>query len=222
MRVRDGPAAVRGDALRHDATGPAEAGKAAEEGAPSQKTCRPPRDIEPLAEGGFVLQAPLLAASRRRTRRRLSLGGRSPARPPPRPAADRLALADRDRGRCSRSAPASRSSPSTSSPTTRSRRRARASPASPRTSRRSPATSPDLVVISYDPSGLRRARCASSGSAWSCRRRPRTTWTEAYAEIRAARAAHRPRARRRRPLVALDEEADRRARRERAEAAPAA
>src|SRR5919201_85538 len=38
--------------LRHDATGP-RPGKAAEEGAPSQKTCRPPRTA-PLVEGGNV------------------------------------------------------------------------------------------------------------------------------------------------------------------------
>ena len=39
MQVRDGPAAVRGDALHAEATG-LRAGKAAREGAPSQKTCR--------------------------------------------------------------------------------------------------------------------------------------------------------------------------------------
>jgi hypothetical protein len=43
--------------LRHDATG-LRAGKAAEEGAPSQKTCRP-SSTEPLAEGGFVFKRPL-------------------------------------------------------------------------------------------------------------------------------------------------------------------
>ena len=54
MQVRDGPAAVRGDALpprRHWVSRP---GKAAGEGAPSQKTCCPPHNPEPLAEGGFV------------------------------------------------------------------------------------------------------------------------------------------------------------------------
>ena len=60
--------------------------------------------------------------------------------------ADRVALADRDRGCCSRSARASRSSPSTTSRTTRRARRARSSPASRRTSRRSPRYKPDLVV----------------------------------------------------------------------------
>ncbi len=51
MQGRDGPAAVRGDASpprRHWALGP---GKTVGEGAPSQKTCRPPRQTEPLAEG---------------------------------------------------------------------------------------------------------------------------------------------------------------------------
>ena len=51
VRFRHGPAAVRGVARRHDATGPA--GKAAEEGAPSQKTFRAPASV-PLAEGGIV------------------------------------------------------------------------------------------------------------------------------------------------------------------------
>ena len=48
MQVRDGPAAVRGDALRHDATGFGREGGGG--GAPSQKTCRPPQ-LDPLAEG---------------------------------------------------------------------------------------------------------------------------------------------------------------------------
>ena len=46
MRVRDGPAAVRGDAPRRTATG-RRAGKAAQEGAPSQKTCRSPPNPNP-------------------------------------------------------------------------------------------------------------------------------------------------------------------------------
>src|SRR5918912_4310920 len=44
--------------LRHDATGP-RPGKAAEEGAPSQKTCRPPRTA-PLVEGVDVHRSPLV------------------------------------------------------------------------------------------------------------------------------------------------------------------
>src|SRR5581483_6615220 len=39
---------------------PTEPGKAAQGGAPSQKTCRPPLKIEPLAEGGFVSRLALL------------------------------------------------------------------------------------------------------------------------------------------------------------------
>ena len=54
MQVRDGPAAVRGDARRGNATG--RTGREGREGgAPSQKTCRAPNP-EPLAEGGFVLR----------------------------------------------------------------------------------------------------------------------------------------------------------------------
>src|SRR5919201_4764861 len=44
--------------LRHDATGP-RPGKAAEEGAPSQKTCRPP-STAPLVEGGNVHRSALV------------------------------------------------------------------------------------------------------------------------------------------------------------------
>ena len=56
MRIRDGPAAVRGVARppkRHWRTGRPAAGKAVGEGAPSQKTCRL-LHLEPLVEGGFV------------------------------------------------------------------------------------------------------------------------------------------------------------------------
>src|SRR5439155_19988788 len=39
------------------------AGKAVGEGAPSQKTCRRPRALEPLAEGGFVHRWSLIPAA---------------------------------------------------------------------------------------------------------------------------------------------------------------
>src|SRR2546423_7900522 len=52
VEVRNGPAAVRGDAPAPHATGP-RAGKAAREGAPSQKTSAAGQ-VGPLAEGGFV------------------------------------------------------------------------------------------------------------------------------------------------------------------------
>jgi Domain of unknown function (DUF4430) len=55
VQVRHGPAAVRGVALRPNATG-LEAGKAVGEGAPSQKTCRFAFHPVPLAEGGNVLR----------------------------------------------------------------------------------------------------------------------------------------------------------------------
>ena len=53
MRIRDGPAAVRGVAPSPETTG-LRAGKVAEGGAPSQKTFRAAANPEPLAEGGFV------------------------------------------------------------------------------------------------------------------------------------------------------------------------
>src|SRR5205823_13697783 len=52
VQIRNGPAAVRGDAPTPHATGHT-AGKAAREGAPSQKTSAAGKP-EPLAEGGFV------------------------------------------------------------------------------------------------------------------------------------------------------------------------
>src|SRR5439155_2456085 len=81
--IRDGPAAVRGDAPRRTATGP-RAGKAAEEGAPSQKTCRPPRTRTPRGRrlrvkatlhsprrgSGGVGARPRLAGGRARARAR--------------------------------------------------------------------------------------------------------------------------------------------------------
>ena len=54
MQVRDGPAAVRGDARRGNATG-RQAGKAAE-GEPRVRRPAALPDLEPLAEGGFVLR----------------------------------------------------------------------------------------------------------------------------------------------------------------------
>ena len=52
VQVRDGPAAVRGDALRYDATGFGREGSGG--GAPSQKTCLPPPTRTPRWKGGFV------------------------------------------------------------------------------------------------------------------------------------------------------------------------
>ena len=54
MQVRDGPAAVRGDARRENATG-RQAGKAAK-GEPRVRRPAALPDLEPLAEGGFVLR----------------------------------------------------------------------------------------------------------------------------------------------------------------------
>ena len=71
MQIRDGPAAVRGDAPRRDATGP-RAGKAAREGAPSQKTCRPPPIRTP--RGRRIRVKASLHSRRRRC-------GGAPARP---------------------------------------------------------------------------------------------------------------------------------------------
>ena len=98
MRVRDGPAAVRGDALpprRHWAPRP---GKAAGEGAPSQNTCRPPQTRTPR---GRRIRAPSFPRiprdPRDRPRRRLAVDGGPPTRARCSPA-DRLPLADRDGG----------------------------------------------------------------------------------------------------------------------------
>ena len=57
MRVRDGPAAVRGDAPAPKSHWP-RGREGGGEGAPSQKTCRVAAKPEPLAEGGFVSRAP--------------------------------------------------------------------------------------------------------------------------------------------------------------------
>ena len=76
MQVRDGPAAVRGDALPPRRHWVARPGKAAGEGAPSQKTCRPP---QPRTPRGRRIRAPSHHCCRRGTcrgaRRRLPLGG---------------------------------------------------------------------------------------------------------------------------------------------------
>ena len=160
MRVRDGPAAVRGDApppRRHWRR----AGKAAREGAPSQKTCRAPHNPNPSRKEDS-------GASLVPRRRRLG-GGRvrrssSPERPAARSAVGRVPRHDRrlrtgrsrsrrSRGgssrsrrrrprRSSRSAQGRRSSPSTTSPTSRRALRRPRSQASRRTSRRSPAIGP--------------------------------------------------------------------------------
>src|SRR5437762_9656053 len=61
VQVRNGPAAVRGDAPAPHATGP-RAGKAAREGAPSQKTSAAGTP-NPSRKGGFVLRLVLLAAT---------------------------------------------------------------------------------------------------------------------------------------------------------------
>ena len=66
VQVRDGPAAVRGDAPAPHATGP-RAGKAAREGAPSQKTCRRRQTRTPR---GRRIRAPPLSRLRRRGARR--------------------------------------------------------------------------------------------------------------------------------------------------------
>src|ERR671923_1019571 len=73
--------------LRHDATGP-RPGKAAEEGAPSQKTCRPPRTA-PLVEGVDVHRSPLVRLGFAAVAASLlvlpALGGASAAAAPPPP-----------------------------------------------------------------------------------------------------------------------------------------
>ena len=56
MEVRDGPAAVRGDALRRKPLG-RDAGKAAEGEPRVRRPAGRPPPSEPLAEGGFVAQA---------------------------------------------------------------------------------------------------------------------------------------------------------------------
>src|SRR4051812_13930223 len=58
VQLRDGPAAVRGDASRRHATG-LRAGKAAR-GEPRVRRPAARRRSEPLAEGGFVLRRPLV------------------------------------------------------------------------------------------------------------------------------------------------------------------
>src|SRR4029078_10666995 len=91
VQVRDGPAAVRGDALPPPRHWVARPGKAVGEGAPSQKTCRPPPTTR--TPRGRRIRAPhqhrCRRGSRRGARPRLSLGGRTAVRPghgPPPPA----------------------------------------------------------------------------------------------------------------------------------------
>ena len=214
MQSRDGPAAVRGDALRRT---PLVSGLGRRRRGSPESEDLPPAvgdTIEPLAEGRIRVQA-----SPRRPRgapRRCSPA--RPARRQRRPAAHRLAVADGDRVAVrDRRRPAGR----------RGRRpvrlpdaahRARRSPASPRTWRRSPATSPTS-------SSSRTTRTASSPTLRGLGIRvlvqdAAKTIAEAYAQIVAARQDHGPRetgghARR------ADEEADRRARRRRARSARA-
>jgi hypothetical protein len=94
VQVRDGPAAVRGVALRRDATG-RNGWEGGGGGAPSQKTCRPPRThrtprgrrIRVQAHPRTPRSSHAVSAGRGR------LVGLGDCRAP----ADRLALADRDR-----------------------------------------------------------------------------------------------------------------------------
>ena len=87
MQIRDGPAAVRGDALRHDATGPCLRGRGREGGgggAPSQKTCRPPTHRTPRGRR-IRREAPSRLAAggaRRRDRRICRLGPRNASKFP--------------------------------------------------------------------------------------------------------------------------------------------
>ena len=169
MRIRDGPAAVRGDAPPPRSHWP-RAGKAAREGAPSQKTCRALHDPNPSRKGGFrcfarsvLLAAAALAAL-------VAVAGASGAGSAPDAfpvtviasngkvtvkarRAHRLALADRDRVAL------------------RDRRRAQVVAVDDQSDypKSAPQTSlsgftpnveaiaayrPDLVVIAYDPKGL--------------------------------------------------------------------
>ena len=172
-------------------------GKAARGGAPSQKTCRPPRTpSNPSRKGGFVLKAlsrrprgglfAVLAA------RRLA-AGRSAA-------AHRLVVSDGNRVAVRnrrRQAGDRRRRPVRLPAATRRRP---SSPATPRTSRRSPATSPTSSSSRYDPSGL-VARSGALGIrvARAGRRQ------DARRGVRAdppARPRHGPRRRRRGRVVA--------------------
>ena len=149
VQVRNGPAAVRGDASASHATGP-RAGKAAREGAPSQKTSAAAATRTPR---GRRIRAPTHRFPRG-VRRSLCW----PFLPHRRrsPTSHHLAVAHCHGDRSSPSAPASRSSPSTTSPTTRSGHLIRSSPASRRTSRRSRRTGPTSSSSQYDP-----------GASWS-------------------------------------------------------
>ena len=187
-----------------NATGSTKPGKAARGGAPSQKTCRPPRKpSNPSRKGGFVSKLLLVALLGLLLLSRLGLVA-------PRPRTGSSRCRRRRPRRCSRSAPASRWSPWTTSPTTRPRRPAPSSPASRRTSRRSPATGP---TSSSSPTTRRarlraprarhpRARPGRGQGLCGDVRRDRTAGTRHGARRRGNEARHR------------DEAADRRTGRE--------
>ena len=139
MRVRDGPAAVRGDAPAPNATG-RRAGKAAREGAPSQKTCRSPRNPNPSRKEDSC-HGVSLHPRRRSWRRSLVVpAARGPARARPRRGQDADDLR-RDRaaavgqGERARRARLGQRGAASSTTTSRPRRSAR-------TSTRSAATRP--------------------------------------------------------------------------------
>ena len=131
-----------------------EAREGGDGGAPSQKTCRPPRSPSNPSRKedscpGFVLG--LLVAAPRRGRRRVRLARCA--------AAARIGSSRcrrRPPSRCSPSAPARRWSPSTTSPTTRSRPRARRSPASRPNVEAIAGYKPDLVDRRVRPERPRR------------------------------------------------------------------
>ena len=175
--------------LRHDVTGPW-AWEDGGGGCPESEDLPPAAQTEPLVEGRIRV-SPLARCSRgscsrprRRRSRRQRPAGRVPGDCPGRqrrrggqgsPDADRLALADRDRGSVRRSAPACRSSRSTTTRTTRRTHRTRSSPATRRTPRRSPAYNPDLVVVSNDVDGIVEAlgKLDDPGAARAGGRQPR-------------------------------------------------
>ena len=207
MRVRDGPAAVRGDARRRDATGPRGPGRR-RRGSPESEDLPPAvQPSNPSRKEDSCPGSPRSSRStpRRGARRRVRLAG---AR---RPAADRLALADGDRVAVrDRRRPAGR----------RRRRPVRLPEAGAadealrlhaRTSRRSPATGPTSSSSRTTRTASSR-RCAGSGSACSSRTRP-TNLAGAYAQI--ARSAGSPATLAQATTRGrLDEDADRRAARQ--------
>ncbi len=188
MRIRDGPAAVRGDAppprshwrkpgrrrgreprVRRPAALPVSRSPRGREDSGASPAC-------PTRRGGARCAR---ALGRRRVRwsdenvgvpghrRRLQRQGHRHEAAGP----HRLAVADGNGDVCSRSAPGRRSSPSTTSPTTRRTRRGRPSRASRRTWRRSPRTGP---ISSSSRTTRRVSRARSGGSASpSCTRTAR-------------------------------------------------